>query len=184
MRVGEIVDERFEIEGLAGSGGMGHVYRARDLESGDTVALKVLRRAGKGEQRRFSCEVEALSALRIPGVVRYIAHGLTAGGKPYLVMEWLSGETLAERMVQRGLTAAESVDVVARVAGTLGGLHRQGVVHRDLKPSNLLLADGRLDRVMVLDFGIARFRIDQQLTMPGTVLGTPEYMAPEQARGE
>ncbi|WP_437951539.1 protein kinase [Sorangium sp. So ce296] len=184
MRVGEIVDERFEIEGLAGSGGMGHVYRARDLESGDTVALKVLRRAGKGEQRRFSCEVEALSALRIPGVVRYIAHGLTAGGKPYLVMEWLSGETLAERMVQRGLTAAESVDVVARVAGTLGALHRQGVVHRDLKPSNLLLADGRLDRVMVLDFGIARFRIDQQLTMPGTVLGTPEYMAPEQARGE
>ncbi|WP_437732064.1 serine/threonine-protein kinase [Sorangium sp. So ce1335] len=184
MRAGEIVDERFEIEGLAGSGGMGHVYRARDRRTGDTVALKVLRRAGKSELRRFSCEVQALSALRIPGVVRYIAHGVTADGKPYLVMEWLSGETLAERMTQRGLTPAESVDVIARVAGTLGDIHRQGVVHRDLKPSNLILVEGRLDRVMVLDFGIARFRIDQQLTMPGTVLGTPEFMAPEQARGD
>ncbi|WP_437829883.1 serine/threonine-protein kinase [Sorangium sp. So ce1153] len=184
MRAGEIVDERFEIEGLAGSGGMGHVYRARDRRTGDTVALKVLRRAGKSELSRFSNEVQALSALRIPGVVRYIAHGITAGGQPYMVMEWLSGETLAARMAQRGLTPAESVDVVARVAATLGVLHQQGVVHRDLKPSNLVLVDGRLDRVMVLDFGIARLRIDQQLTMPGTVLGTPEYMAPEQARGE
>ncbi|WP_437925643.1 protein kinase [Sorangium sp. So ce291] len=184
MRAGEIVDERFEIEGLAGSGGMGHVYRARDRRTGDTVALKVLRRAGKSELSRFSNEVQALSALRIPGVVRYIAHGVTAGGQPYMVMEWLSGETLAARIAQRGLTPAESVDVVARVAATLGVLHQQGVVHRDLKPSNLVLVDGRLDRVMVLDFGIARLRIDQQLTMPGTVLGTPEYMAPEQARGE
>ncbi|WP_437990691.1 protein kinase domain-containing protein [Sorangium sp. So ce145] len=184
MRVGEIVDERFQIEGLAGSGGMGHVYRARDRRSGDTVALKVLRRAEKGELSRFSCEVEALSALRVPGVVRYIAHGVAAGGKPYLVMEWLAGETLAERIARRGLTPAESVDVVARIAETLGALHGQGVVHRDLKPSNLLLVEGRLDRAMVLDFGIARFRIDQQLTLPGTVLGTPEYMAPEQARGE
>ncbi|WP_437304761.1 serine/threonine-protein kinase [Sorangium sp. So ce388] len=184
MRAGEIVDERFEIEGLAGSGGMGHVYRARDRRTGDTVALKVLRRAGKSELSRFSNEVQALSALRIPGVVRYIAHGITAGGQPYMVMEWLSGETLAARIAQRGLTPAESVDVVARVAATLGVLHQQGVVHRDLKPSNLVLVEGRLDRVMVLDFGIARLRIDQQLTMPGTVLGTPEYMAPEQARGE
>ncbi|XXT17490.1 protein kinase [Sorangium sp. So ce429] len=184
MRAGEIVDERFEIEGLAGSGGMGHVYRARDRRTGDTVALKVLRRAGKSELSRFSNEVQALSALRIPGVVRYIAHGVTAGGQPYMVMEWLSGETLAARIAQRGLTPAESVDVVARVAATLGVLHQQGVVHRDLKPSNLVLVEGRLDRVMVLDFGIARLRIDQQLTMPGTVLGTPEYMAPEQARGE
>ncbi|HTN87090.1 MAG TPA: protein kinase [Sorangium sp.] len=184
MRAGEIVDERFEIEGLAGSGGMGHVYRARDRRTGDIVALKVLRRAGKSELSRFSNEVQALSALRIAGVVRYIAHGITAGGQPYMVMEWLSGETLAARMAQRGLTPAESVDVVARVAATLGVLHQQGVVHRDLKPSNLVLVDGRLDRVMVLDFGIARLRIDQQLTMPGTVLGTPEYMAPEQARGE
>ncbi|WP_437777356.1 protein kinase domain-containing protein [Sorangium sp. So ce1097] len=184
MSAGEIVDERFEIEGLAGSGGMGDVYRARDRRTGDIVALKVLRRAGKGELARFSREVQALSALSVPGVVRYIAHGVTADGKPYLVMEWLSGETLAERVARRGLTPAESVDVVARVAETLGAIHRQGVVHRDLKPSNLLLVEGRLDRVMVLDFGIARFRIDQQLTMPGTVLGTPEYMAPEQARGE
>ncbi|WP_441293083.1 protein kinase domain-containing protein [Sorangium sp. KYC3313] len=184
MRVGEIVDERFQIEGLAGSGGMGHVYRARDRRSGDTVALKVLRRADKGELSRFSCEVEALSALRVPGVVRYIAHGVAADGKPYLVMEWLAGETLAERVARRGLTPAESVDVVARIAETLGALHGQGVVHRDLKPSNLLLVEGRLDRATVLDFGIARFRIDQQLTLPGTVLGTPEYMAPEQARGE
>ncbi|WP_437587922.1 protein kinase domain-containing protein [Sorangium sp. So ce1000] len=184
MRVGEIVDERFQIEGLAGSGGMGHVYRARDRQSGDAVALKVLRRAEASELSRFSCEVEALAALRVAGVVRYIAHGVTAGGKPYLVMEWLAGETLAERIARRGLTPAESVDVVARVAETLGALHGQGVVHRDLKPSNLLLVEGRLDRAMVLDFGIARFRIDQQLTIPGTLLGTPEYMAPEQARGE
>ncbi|WP_437673155.1 serine/threonine-protein kinase [Sorangium sp. So ce131] len=184
MRAGEIVGERFEVEGLAGSGGMGHVYRARDRHTGDTVALKVLRTAGQSELTRFSREVQALASLRIPGVVRYIAHGVTADGQPYLVMQWASGETLAQRVARRGLTPVESVEVAARVAETLGALHAQGVVHRDLKPSNLLLIDGRLDRVMVLDFGIARIRIDQQLTMPGTVLGTPEYMAPEQARGD
>ncbi|AUX46951.1 protein kinase [Sorangium cellulosum] len=184
MRAGEIVGERFEIEGLAGSGGMGHVYRARDRHTGDTVALKVLRTAGQSELSRFSREVQALASLRIPGVVRYIAHGVTADGKPYLVMEWASGDTLAQRIARRGLTPVESVEVAARVAETLGALHAQGVVHRDLKPGNLLLVEGRLDRVMVLDFGIARIRIDQQLTMPGTVLGTPEYMAPEQARGD
>ncbi|WP_441291256.1 serine/threonine-protein kinase [Sorangium sp. KYC3313] len=186
MQEGEIVGGRFKIEAIAGSGGMGHVYRACDGRTGNTVAIKVLHGAGFGESSRFLREVQALAELQVPGVVRYFEHGVTSGGNPFLVMEWLDGETLADRLARHPLTLIESVDVALQVATTLGTVHRRGIVHRDVKPSNLLLVDGRLDRVIVLDFGIVRVRSSQShtFTMPGTILGTPEYMAPEQARGE
>ncbi|WP_437874421.1 serine/threonine-protein kinase [Sorangium sp. So ce513] len=185
MRAGNVIDGRFEIVELAGAGGMGHVFRARDLTTGDTVALKVLQNAASQDSSRLAREAQALATLRVPGVVRYIAHGLTETGHPYLAMEWLTGETLSQRLARQAFTLDESLKLARRVAITLGSVHRLGVVHRDLKPSNLLLVDGAIDRITLIDFGVVRMSgIDQQLTMPGAILGTPGYMAPEQARGE
>ncbi|WP_437605644.1 protein kinase [Sorangium sp. So ce834] len=185
MRASDVVEGRFEIERLAASGGMGDVYRARDRGSGQAVALKVLQGASASELRRFAREAEALVTLRLPGVVQYVAHGATGAGQPYLAMEWLDGVTLEERLAAAPLALAESVALTARVAETLGAVHRLGVVHRDLKPSNLMLVGGAVERVTLLDFGIARdLRLAQTLTAPGAVLGTPGYMAPEQVRGD
>ncbi|WP_437274864.1 protein kinase [Sorangium sp. So ce375] len=185
MRASDVVEDRFEIERLAGSGGMGDVYRARDRRSGETVALKVMQGANVRDLSRFSREAEALVTLRLPGVVQYVAHGMTATGQPYLAMEWLDGTTLDARLAQGPLSIAESVILVARVAETLGAVHRLGIVHRDLKPSNLMLVGGAVERVTLLDFGIARdTRLARRLTVPGAILGTPGYMAPEQTRGE
>ncbi|WP_437807354.1 protein kinase domain-containing protein [Sorangium sp. So ce1078] len=185
MRASDVVEGRFEIERLAGSGGMGDVYRARDRLSGEAVALKLLQGASARDLRRFAREAEALVTLRVPGVVQYVAHGMTGAGQPYLAMEWLEGVTLEERLAEAPVTLAESVTLAARVATTLGAIHRLGIVHRDLKPSNLMLVGGAVGRVTLLDFGIARhLRLAQSLTSPGAVLGTPGYMAPEQARGD
>ncbi|WP_437995654.1 protein kinase [Sorangium sp. So ce185] len=185
MRPADVVEDRFEIERLAGSGGMGDVYRARDRLSGQAVALKVLQSANVRDLSRFSREAEALAALRLPGVVQYVAHGMTGAGRPYLAMEWLDGVTLEERLAQGPLSIAESATLAAQVTATLGAVHRLGVVHRDLKPSNLMLVGGAVERATLLDFGIARdLRLARSLTAPGAILGTPGYMAPEQARGE
>ncbi|WP_438003013.1 protein kinase [Sorangium sp. So ce321] len=188
MRVGDVIDRRFQIERLASSGGMGDVYVARDLATNEPVALKVLQRRGLQEAVRFAREaeaLEALTALRHRGIVRYIAHGATDAGQPYLAMEWLTGETLTERLARKPLTIAESVALATSIASTLGVIHRAGIVHRDLKPSNLLLVGDAVEGVTLLDFGVVRLgAIDRHLTMPGTMVGTPGYMSPEQARSE
>ncbi|WP_437837507.1 protein kinase domain-containing protein [Sorangium sp. So ce1153] len=185
MRAGDVVGNRFEIEGHASAGGMAQIFRARDRLTGEQVALKVLQRTGPQETHRFIREAHALAALRHPGIVAYVAHGTTEGGELYLAMQWLAGETLAERFLREPLTVPESLALGVRVASTLGALHRLGIVHRDLKPSNLLLVGGSVDEVTLLDFGVARVAEGgQELTMPGVMLGTPGYMAPEQARGE
>ncbi|WP_437731487.1 serine/threonine-protein kinase [Sorangium sp. So ce1335] len=184
MQAGDIIDGRFCIEHLASSGGMGAVYRARDLETGQAVAVKLLTAEGAQHLGRFAREAQSLAAARVPGVVRYVAHGATAWGQPYIAMAWLDGETLSDRLTRTGLTLEETVALGLHVATTLGAVHRLGLVHRDLKPTNLLLEDGALDRVTLIDFGLARATGDEPLTAAGLVLGTPGYMAPEQARGE
>ncbi|WP_437648894.1 protein kinase domain-containing protein [Sorangium sp. So ce362] len=185
MRAGDVVGNRFEIEGHATTGGMAQVFRARDRLTGSPVAVKILQRKGPQEMHRFVREAQALATLRHPGIVGYVAHGTTEGGDLFLAMQWLAGETLAERFLREPLTVTESLALGARVAATLGALHRLGIVHRDLKPSNLLLVGGSVDEVTLLDFGVARVaEAGQELTMPGVMLGTPGYMAPEQARGE
>lgn len=172
---------RFEVLGIAGSGGMGAVLRARDLVTGAPVALKVLR--GQDAESRFELEARILSELRHPGIVRYVAHGKGEDGFPYLAMEWLDGEDLAARLARESLTVGESVELVRRAAEALHVAHSRGVIHRDIKPSNLFLCGGRIDRIKLLDFGIARMHASPSgaLARNGIVIGTPGYMSPEQA---
>src|SRR5262245_13172907 len=147
---------------------MAEVYRALDRLTGEPTALKVLR-AEDGERiARFVREARVLGELRHPGIVRYVAHGQTPNGYLYLAMEWLEGETLADRLRQGGVTLRETLTLCGRVADALGVAHARGVVHRDVKPANLFLPDRSLERVKVLDFGIARLvRAAVDLTQTG-----------------
>jgi eukaryotic-like serine/threonine-protein kinase len=182
MTPGERLGDRFELEQPIGTGGMGTVFRASDPDSGETVAVKVISDEQSHLAERFAREVKVLAELSHPGIVRYISHGVTASGKLFLVMEWIEGETLKTRLARGPVTPGESILLATRVAEALGAAHARGVVHRDLKPSNLILPGGRVDQVKVLDFGIAQRGSKTQLTQTGTMLGTPGYMAPEQAR--
>jgi len=177
--------ERFEVESLVASGGQGMVFRARDLTDGRPVALKVLSRLSHAAAARFLREAEALATLAHPAIVRYLAHGTTMEGEPYLAIEWLDGETLADCLDRETLTPATTARLGSRVLGALAYAHGRGIVHRDIKPSNLFLPGGDIGQAKVLDFGIARRGLDdRQVTRPGTVLGTRNYMAPEQLAGD
>jgi tetratricopeptide (TPR) repeat protein len=181
MRRGELIGDRFEIDEHVATGGMGQVFRARDLQSGELVAVKMMLGDLGAHMARFEHERKALSLLSHPGIVRYVAHGRAASGAPYLAMEWLEGEDLASRLARGKLSLEDSLVLGAGVAAALDAAHAQGIVHRDLKPSNIFLVDGRIDRVKVLDFGIARLATVTRVTIEGAILGTLGYMSPEQA---
>jgi hypothetical protein len=162
---------------------MGSVYRARDLETGQLVALKVLTLERPFDLVRFGREATLLAKVKHPNVVDYVAHG-ESDGVHYLVQEWVDGVTLAQKLESTGLTAAEAVEVAIGIAGALAATHALGIIHRDIKPANIILADDRFDRVKLVDFGIARLTSDAGvLTRTGRLVGTPSYMSPEQARG-
>ncbi len=183
MGPGDVVADRFEIERVAGSGGMGIVYKAHDRISGAPVAIKVLREAERDE--RFLREAKILADLNHPRIVKYIAHGQTLAGEAYLAMEWLEGEDLSTRLARSGLDVPESVGLVSRIAEAMAPAHDRGLVHRDIKPRNLFLPSGDLTKVKLLDFGLARSsRQATVITRTGMQVGTPGFMAPEQARGE
>jgi hypothetical protein len=184
MGPGDVVDDRFEIERLAASGGMGEVFRARDRLSGEPVAVKALLGGQATDLERFRRETQVLARLSHPGIVRYIAHGTLPSGAPYLVMEWLEGHDLENRLQRGRLTVDESLTIAMQVAMALEAAHELGVVHRDIKPKNLILVGGRLDRVKLIDFGIARAQGTVQMTQAGMLMGTPGYMAPEQCTSE
>jgi len=182
MAAPELIADRFETEELAGSGGMGSVYRARDRLTGAHVALKLLSSRPKHEWR-FAREAELLAQLTHPGIVRHVAHGQLPDGQLWLALEWLEGEDLEARLSGRGLTMRESLVLARRVAEALGAAHSVGVIHRDVKPGNVFLVDGDPLRPKLLDFGVARV-LAANATRTGTTLGTPAYMSPEQAKGE
>ncbi len=164
---------------------MGVVYRAIDHETGAPVALKLLQQIDAESLARFAREAHVLAQLVHPGIVRYIAHGETDERVPFIAMEWVEGETLHSRIERGALAVDQAVDAARRVAEALGHAHALGIVHRDIKPGNLILRGRELERIAVLDFGIARVtNLAGSLTDTGAMLGTPSYMAPEQARGE
>jgi hypothetical protein len=184
VRPGALISDRFEVERRAGTGGMSIVYRARDRSTGALCAIKVLAADEARSTERFDREVRVLADLRHPAIVRYVDHGVTADGDRFLAMEWLEGEDLAERLTRAPLTIGEATRLIRLVAEALGHAHARGIVHRDIKPSNLFLPDGAIERVKVLDFGIARMLDDTgHPTRTGVRVGTPAYMSPEQARG-
>jgi serine/threonine protein kinase len=185
MNLLPVLNKRYELQAVAGSGGMGVVYRAVDAASGSTVAIKVMRTEDPDAAARFLREAELLAGMNHPRIVRHVDHGHTPGGEPYLVMEWLSGEDLRDRLNRGRLDADQTAQLGADIADALAYAHAQSVIHRDLKPANVYLCGGDLQSLRLLDFGIARIQQDRDdATRTGTVLGTPAYMAPEQARSE
>jgi tetratricopeptide (TPR) repeat protein len=181
--VGRTVAGRFYLEHLAGAGGMGAVYRARDITDGAIVAVKILTGRELREAERFDLEAAILADLTHPAIVRYIAHGVE-GGDHFIAMEWLDGEDLATRLDREPLAVADAVAMARRASEALAHAHKRGIVHRDIKPENLFLPGKSIARLKVLDFGIARLtRGGRKLTLTGSVIGTPGYMAPELIRG-
>jgi eukaryotic-like serine/threonine-protein kinase len=177
--------ERFELKAQAGAGGMGIVYQAIDRRSGRSVAVKILNVKSVTDVGRFSEEATLLQELRHPGIVRYVDHGLTSHGDPYIAMEWLEGETLEQRLARGRLAAPGVAHLAAHLLDALAAAHDRGVVHRDIKPSNVFLVGWRLFDVRIIDFGVARRVVGaRELTRKGSTVGTPHYSAPEQARGE
>lgn len=166
---------------------MGTIYRARDLQAGTLVALKLLGATNlrSNQTKRFVREAQLLAELSHPAIAAYVAHGQTLEGIPYLAMQWLDGKDLAQRLSESGLTLYESLALAQRIAAALAVAHRRGIIHRDIKPSNLFLQEDCIDRAMLLDFGIARDVLAEgDLTTTGDIIGTPKYMAPEQASGQ
>jgi len=163
---------------------MGTVYRARDLTTNATVAIKLLSLGRPFDLARFGREASLLASVHHSNVVQYIAHG-ESDGVHYLAQEWVAGTTLGAHMRTIGATARDAVAIARGVAGALSAIHALGVVHRDVKPANLIVVDGDPARIKLVDFGIARHAAQNNvLTRTGIVVGTPAYMAPEQARGE
>lgn len=184
-----VVGGRFRIASLANVGGMGLVYEARDLmREGKRVAFKVMppmTRSVDEARERFFREAEVLASLRHPGIVEYVAHGLTSDQRPYLAMEWLEGEELETILRRQPLPPHQAILLLRRLADALAFAHDRGITHRDLKPSNIILRAGRIENPAIVDFGVARWLgRTLQRSRTGMLIGTPGYMAPEQARGQ
>ncbi|MBX3274347.1 MAG: serine/threonine protein kinase [Sandaracinaceae bacterium] len=188
--IGALVAGRYRVEAELGRGGMGIVYRAAQLPLGRAVALKVLRAELVGDERarlRFEREARVASALAHPSAVTVFDFGEHAGAA-FLVMELVEGPTLAAQLAAGPLGVARALALGAELADVLAAAHAIGLVHRDLTPSNVVIGE---DRARVLDFGLAFLRAPAErgeasgrLTREGVVVGTPEYLSPEQARGE
>ncbi|HJL01941.1 MAG TPA: protein kinase [Polyangiaceae bacterium LLY-WYZ-15_(1-7)] len=179
---GRLLGGRFRVEERVGAGGMGVVHRARDERADQLVALKRLHRGVS--RARFEREVEAIARLAHPRVVAYVAHGVDEEGHPWIATEWLEGVTLEDALRERRLAPRDALPLGRGVAEALAHAHARRVVHRDLKPANLFLPGGDPAAVRVLDFGVARLEDAVRLTEAGATVGTPGYMAPEQARGD
>jgi serine/threonine-protein kinase len=182
--LGELIAERYELEELVGRGGMSSVYRARDRLLERTVAIKLLHEHYSLDEdyvERFRREARAAAKLSHPNIVTVIDRG-EADGRQFIVFEYVDGQNLKQLIERQGrLPVRTALELAIEVGRALAFAHEHGLVHRDVKPQNVLLGDGD---VKVTDFGIARsLDVKSGLTQTGTVLGTSEYVAPEQASG-
>jgi serine/threonine-protein kinase len=191
MTTPQVLGERYEIGGVLGRGGMAEVHRGRDLRLGREVAVKVLRSdlaRDPSFQVRFRREAQAAASLNHPAIVAVYDTGedrTATGATPYIVMEYVEGETLRDVLRREGrLDPQRAMSLAADICGALDFSHRNGIVHRDVKPGNVMITPE--GAVKVMDFGIARAVSDSAATMTSTaaVIGTAQYLSPEQARGE
>jgi eukaryotic-like serine/threonine-protein kinase len=191
MTTPQVLGERYEIGGVLGRGGMAEVHRGRDLRLGREVAVKVLRSdlaRDPSFQVRFRREAQASASLNHPAIVAVYDTGedrTSTGATPYIVMEYVEGETLRDVLRREGhLSPERAMSLSADICGALDFSHRNGIVHRDVKPGNVMITPQ--GTVKVMDFGIARAVSDSAATMTSTaaVIGTAQYLSPEQARGE
>jgi eukaryotic-like serine/threonine-protein kinase len=197
--IGRLVERKYAVRGIIGRGGMGMVYEAENLSLGKLVAIKVLtQRTGEGSSvalERFHQEARTAGAMGHPNVCEVYDLGELEDGRPYMVMERLTGETLRQMIAREAPIAEETVAFVgAQMFAALAAAHRRNVVHRDIKPENVFLHKPAGDTfvVKVLDFGVAKAvsrasvsdAENLSLTDSGIVMGTPYYMAPEQATGD
>ncbi len=182
--VREALDENYEIEKELGRGGMAIVYKAKQRSLGRDIALKVLPQGVSHDKKmleRFHREARSAAQLNHPHIVTIIDEGET-NGVHFMAMEYLSGRDLHEIIQEQGhLSSQEAVTIITPIADALAYAHEQGMIHRDVKGSNVMITD--VGRPVLMDFGIAYASSEARLTQTGTVLGTPEYMSPEQARG-
>ena len=184
--VGEVLADRYELEELVGTGGMSSVFRAHDRLLDRKVALKILHQQYSSDDdyvERFRREARSVAALSHPNIVTVIDRG-EHGERQFIVFEYIEGENLKRLIERRGPSpVAAALELAIQIARGLAFAHQQGLVHRDVKPQNVLLnGDGR---AKVTDFGIARsMNVQHGMTQTGTVLGTSDYIAPEQAQGQ
>ena len=195
--VGRVLSGKVRLAEVIGRGGMGIVYRAEHLQTGRSVAVKVLRGGASADPtlaKRFVREVKAAAALVHPNVVGVLDFGVDEDGTAFQILELLEGESLAERIARGPLSVERTLALLLPIAHALGLAHSLGIVHRDVKPGNVLLSRNAHGRIVpkLLDFGIAKVRAaerapivegEAKTTEIGTVIGTPAYMSPEQARG-
>src|SRR5919204_4758585 len=183
--IGALIAERYELQELVGTGGMSSVYRAHDRQLERLVALKLLHDRYLGDEdavERFKREARSAAALSHPNIVTVIDRG-EHEGRPFIVFEYVVGQSLKQRIVEQGpMPVPEALRLALQIGGALAFAHEHGLVHRDVKPQNVLVSDDGLAKMT--DFGIARsLDVKRGLTQTGTVLGTSEYIAPEQAQG-
>jgi serine/threonine protein kinase len=188
-----LLANRYEILGEIARGGCGAVYEASDLHLDRLVAIKILQANGldRAAAARFAREARVASAIHHPNVCTVRDSGTVADGAPFLVMDRLYGETLRSYMARGPIDADEAIELSVQMLSGLDAAHALNIVHRDIKPENVFIVrpQGHLPLVKLLDFGMCRRQSDQPLddgtlTRVGTVVGTPEYMAPEQASGK
>jgi serine/threonine-protein kinase len=188
---GDILAGRYEIVSLLGEGGMGTVWRARSIALDADVAIKVLHcdRADSQAAQRLLREARATARVGHPSIVRAFDFGETEAGEPFLVMELLEGTSLADWLDRKGrMSPVEAVQMLLPIAAGLAAAHARGIVHRDIKPENIIIVPDGVSTFLpkIVDFGIAKLsrRTNQVITQAGMVLGSLEYMSPEQAEGK
>ena len=188
-RSGQVLLGKYELTRMLGQGGMGQVWEGEHQLTGRRVAVKILADgylSNKKVVARFGREARAASAVQHEGIVEILDQDRTAEGVPFLVMEFLEGESVGQRIKRRSkLSEPEALAIMLPLLEALDAAHQAGVIHRDLKPDNVFIMRGH-ERIKILDFGISQKadEIEHRLTQEGSVLGTPHYMSPEQARGD